>query len=153
MRSLLVICLIVGLTTSSRPAHAQANPQIKKAAEPGRHEPDMIRFADLEAVALRVSSICAEPPRIVLHVGDTLALSSAVVVAYDSLGAVLGSLTGYDSALLKRTHLVPTTDNTRRYVAIAAGEAEFTLSFPHRKWTGRKDAPVSTRLVVQILPD
>lgn len=145
--------LFAGLMIASRAADAQTVPPIKRSVEAARVERNTIRFADLEAVALRVGSLCADPPRIVLHVGDTLALNSAIVVAYDSLGAVLGTLSTFDSSLLKRTHLVPTTDNTRRYVAISVGEAEFALTFPRRKWIGRKDDPASARLIVEIVPD
>lgn len=138
-------CLLLATRTASA--------QVKVSRQPSATDPSTIAPRELEAVAARVSSLCVEPPRVEIRVGDTLSLESVVVIVYDSLGKTIGRLRAFDSALLSRAHLTPTADATRRYVATSAGPAEMVLTFPKRRWAGRNDPPASAHLYIQIVPE
>ncbi|MEO7362612.1 MAG: hypothetical protein ABI120_19935 [Gemmatimonadaceae bacterium] len=105
----------------------------------------------LVEIVARVASISpADTAEVRLHVGDTLSLSSTLLIAYDSTGVEIGRFRTFDSAV--KTNGSLTSVGPRRYVAAAEGPVEFELKFPRAIWGTRTDAPASTGLRVTVVP-
>jgi hypothetical protein len=113
-----------------------------------RRDPSDVPISRYAEIAPRIARLRTDPAEIRVAVGDTAAIWSLVrVLAVDSAGAELGSLSTYDFTLAPGA-AGSVAASPRTVVGLKRGESIATVSFPRALWPGFGDPPKATLKVI-----
>jgi hypothetical protein len=115
-----------------------------------RRDPSDIPISRYAEIAPRIARLRTEPTDVRVAVGDTVAMWGEVrVIAVDSAGVDLGSLSTYDYVLTPGA-AVPVAASPRTFVGKQRGESIVTVSFPRALWSGLAEPPkAQVRVIVR----
>ena len=113
-----------------------------------RRDPSDVPISRYAEIAPRIARLRTDPMELRIAVGDTVAIWSRVrVLAVDSAGADLGSLSTYDFALASGA-AGSVAASPRTVVGLERGESIVTVSFPRALWSGFADPPKTQLRVI-----